>query len=167
MSDLTASKEMRRNSSISSNRTSSYDPFSHLIIHSVSTFARLMAFSRSWSSYKFIYLSMYKKIAPICYLTPFGFIVAAVLFASSDEKRSVDLLHLRQSFGLYVTGLFFILLYKVLGTDLFYADLSSLIVLIPLLILWFLGFKAAMQDKETPLPLVGQFYQKCFGFFGR
>jgi hypothetical protein len=114
-----------------------------------------------------LYFGMYKKIAPRCYLTPLGFIVAAVLFASSDEKRSVDLFHLRQAFGLYVTGLLFYLLYKALGTDLFYADLSSLIVLIPLLILWFLGFKAAMADKETPLPLVGRFYQKCFGFVGR
>jgi len=96
-----------------------------------------------------------------------GFIVAAVLFTSSDEKRSVDLFHLRQSFGLYVTGLFFYILYKALGTDLFYAELSSLIVLIPLMVLWFLGFKAAMEDKETPLPLVGQLYQKWFSFVGK
>lgn len=51
-------------------------------------------------------------------LTPLGFIIAALLFASRDEKRSVDLFHLRQSFGLYVTGLAFILLYKAVGSDL-------------------------------------------------
>ncbi|MES1249104.1 MAG: hypothetical protein ABUL46_00395, partial [Chitinophaga rupis] len=105
---------------------------------------------------------MYRKIAPLCYLTPLGFIVAALLFAARPEKRSVDHFHLRQPFGLYVTGLFFIILYKILGSELFYADLSSLIVLIPLLILWFLGFKAAMEDKETPMPLVGRIYQKWF-----
>lgn len=63
---------------------------------------------------------------------------------------------------LYVTSLFFIILYKILGSELFYANLSSLIVLIPLLILWFLGFKAAMEDKETPMPLMGRVYQKWF-----
>jgi len=110
---------------------------------------------------------MFTKIAPICYLTPLGFIVAAVLFASSDEKRPVDQFHLRQSFGLNVTGLCFYILYKILGTDLFYADLSSLIVLIPLMVLWFLGFKAAMEDKEAPLPLVGRAYQKWFAFVGK
>jgi len=110
---------------------------------------------------------MITKIAPKCYLTPFGFIVAAILFASSDEKRSVDQFHLRQSFGLYVTGLCLYILYKALGADLVSADLSSLIVLIPLMILWFLGFKAAMEDKETPMPFVGQFYQKWFAFVGK
>ena len=110
---------------------------------------------------------MYKKIAPLCYLTPLGFIIAALLYASRDEKRSIDQFHLRQSFGLYVTGLFFILLYKAFGSELFYADLSSLIVLIPLLLLWFLGFKTATEDKETPIPLIGRFYQKWFAFVGR
>lgn len=110
---------------------------------------------------------MYRKLAPLCYLTPLGFIVAALLIAARPEKRSVDLFHLRQSFGLYVTGLFFIMLYEILGSNLFYANLSSLIVLIPLLIKWFLGFKTAMEDKETPLPLVGRIYQKLFAFVGR
>jgi len=44
---------------------------------------------------------MYKKIAPVCYLTPLGFIIAALHFASRDEKCSADQFHLRQSFGLY------------------------------------------------------------------
>lgn len=110
---------------------------------------------------------MYKKIAPLCYLTPLGFIIAALLFAARDEKRPADLFHLRQSFGLYATGLFFVILYKVLGSELFYTNLSSLIVLIPLLILWFLGFKSATEDKETPMPIVGRLYQKWFAFVGR
>ena len=110
---------------------------------------------------------MYNKIAPLCYLTPLGFIVAALLFAARPEKRTVDLFHLRQSFGLYVTGLFFIVLYKFMGTELFYADLTSLIVLIPLLVLWFLGFKTSVEEKETPMPLVGRVYQKWFAFVGK
>lgn len=107
------------------------------------------------------------KIAPFCYLTPLGFILAALLYSTQNPKPPVVLFHLRQSFGLYVTGLFFIFLYKALGTELFYADLSSLIILIPLLLLWFLGFKAAIEDKETPMPIVGRLYQKWFAFVGR
>lgn len=114
-----------------------------------------------------LYSSMFRKIAPLCYLTFIGFIIAALLFAARDEKRSVDQFHLRQSFGLYVTAFLLYLPFRALGKDLDHADLSSLIVIIPLFILWFLGFKAAMGDKETPLPLVGRFYQKCFAFVGR
>jgi uncharacterized membrane protein len=110
---------------------------------------------------------MYNKLAPLCYLTPLGFLLAAPLFASRDEKLPVDRFHLRQSFGLYLTGLLFYLLFKLLGSDLFYADLPSLIVLIPLLLLWFLGFKTAMETKQTPMPLVGKLYQKWFAFVGR
>ena len=110
---------------------------------------------------------MFIKIAPRCYLTPIGFIIAAFLYAAGDEKRSVDLFHLRQSFGLYVTGFLSYLLYKIAGSELFSFDLSSLVVLIPLFVLWFLGFKAAMADKESPLPVVGPLYQKWFAFVGR
>lgn len=110
---------------------------------------------------------MYKKIAPLCYLTVFGFIVAAFLFAANENKRPVDAFHLRQSFGLYVTGLICYLAYQLAGSNLFYVDLSSLITLIPLLILWFLGFKAAMENKKTPLPIVGRLFQRVFAFVGR
>ena len=99
------------------------------------------------------------------------------LGATASELGSLLVAHaalLRQvggiiliALGLYVTGLCFYILYKILGKDLFYADLSSLMVLIPLVVLWFLGFKAAMEDKETPMPLVGWAFQKWFAFVGK
>jgi uncharacterized membrane protein len=92
--------------------------------------------------------------------------MAALLFAAQNKKASVDRFHLRQSFGLYTTCAFFYLLYKALGSDLFYADLGSLIVMVPFIVLWFLGFKAAMEGKQTPLPVVGPLYQKWFRFVG-
>jgi uncharacterized membrane protein len=110
---------------------------------------------------------MAKKIAPLCYLTFIGFIIAAFLFAARKEKSSVDRFHLRQSFGLYVTCFLFYSIYKALGSDLFYADIGSLIVMVPFIVLWFLGFKSAMDGKQTPLPVVGRFYQKWFRFVGR
>jgi uncharacterized membrane protein len=110
---------------------------------------------------------MYKKIAPLYYLTFFGFIAGALLFSSRPEKRSVDLFHMRQSFGLYATSFGCYLVFKLAGLELFYANIPSIIVTIPLFILWFLGFKAAIEDKETPLPLVGRLYQKWFAFVGR
>jgi uncharacterized membrane protein len=110
---------------------------------------------------------MFRRIAPLCYLTFIGFIIAALLFASRDKKSSIDQFHLRQSFGLYVTGLFFYFVYIAFGSNLLYTDLSSMVVFIPLLLLWFLGFKAAMEGKERPMPFVGLFYQKWFAFVGR
>jgi hypothetical protein len=112
-------------------------------------------------------IAMYRKIAPLFYLTIFGFIVAALLYASRDEKQSVDQFHLRQSLGLYVTGLCCYLLFNLFNAELFAFELPSLMVFIPLLILWFLGFKSAMQDQEKPLPVVGRLYQKLFGFVAR
>jgi len=102
------------------------------------------------------------KVAPFFYLTPIGFIVSAVFFAARENKRPIDAFHLRQALGLYVTGIIFYVLFAILGSDLFYTNLPQLIILIPLLILWFLGFKSAMNGKETPLPLVGRLYQKLF-----
>jgi uncharacterized membrane protein len=110
---------------------------------------------------------MTRKIAPLCYLTFIGFIIAALLFAARKEKLSVDRFHLRQSFGLYITCFLIYALYRAFGSDLFYADLGSLLVMIPFIVLWFIGFKAAMDGKLTPLPLVGRLYQHLFRFVGR
>jgi hypothetical protein len=106
------------------------------------------------------------KVAPFFYLTPIGFIVGAVIFAAQENKRSIDAFHLRQALGLYVTGILFYVLFAILGSNLFYTNLPQLIILIPLLILWFLGFKSAMDGKETPLPLMGRLYQKLFAKVG-
>jgi len=95
-----------------------------------------------------------------------GFIVGAVIFAAQENKRSIDAFHLRQALGLYVTGILFYVLFAILGSNLFYTNLPQLIILIPLLILWFLGFKSAMDGKETPLPLMGRLYQKLFAKVG-
>lgn len=107
---------------------------------------------------------MFKKIAPLPYLTILGFFVALILFKSRDEKRPVDGFHIRQALGLYLTGLLFILIYDLFGSNLFYAESSSLIVLIPLFVFWLLGFKWAMEDKEKPLPLIGRSFQQLFAF---
>ncbi len=110
---------------------------------------------------------MIRKITPLCYLTLIGFAIAALLFAARREKLAVDLFQLRQSFGLYLTSFCFYLLYKALGSDLLYTDLRSRFVFIPFIILWFLGFRAAMEGKQTPLPIVGRLYQKWFHFVAK
>ncbi|AXY74287.1 hypothetical protein D3H65_10000 [Paraflavitalea soli] len=107
---------------------------------------------------------MFKRIAPLCYLTVFGFIVAVIMFTERDEKKSVDSFHIRQALGLYLTGLLFMAIYSFLGSNLFYADLSSLVVLIPLFVLWLMGFKWAMEDKEKAFPIIGRSFQRLFSF---
>jgi uncharacterized membrane protein len=125
-------------------------------------------------SKKIVYLTclnpqivMYRKIAPLCYLTFIGFIVAALLYAAGDEKKSVDRFHLRQSLGLYVTALCCHLIFRLFNGDLITFEIPSLLVFIPLFILWFMGFNNAMNGQEKPLPVVGRLYQKLFGFVAR
>jgi hypothetical protein len=109
---------------------------------------------------------MFSKIAPQFYLTPLGFVKAAIAFASRDQKSMVDLFHLRQSLGLYITVLIVYLLFKMFDTDLSYGEPVSLITLAGLMVLWFLGFKSAMEGKTSPIPLLGLLYQKLFSFIG-
>lgn len=59
-----------------------------------------------------LHFGMFRRIAPLCSLTFIGFIIAALLFASRDKKSSIDQFHLRQSFGLYITGLFCYFVYE-------------------------------------------------------
>ena len=110
---------------------------------------------------------MPQSLAAKAYLSPIGFIRAVLEYAHQEEKSPVDLFHLRQSFGFYVMLVVIFLIYLVFGSNLFYSDFTSLIVSIPLGILWFLGFKAAMQGKEKPMPVVGNLFQKWFAFVGR
>jgi hypothetical protein len=107
---------------------------------------------------------MNKKIAPLCYLTPIGFSIAALLYSAGTEKTALDRFHLRQSFGLYLVGLFFYVLFKLHGSDLFYFEIHSIIVFIPLLIFWFLGFKWATEGKQKAYPVIGPLFQRWFRF---
>src|SRR5437868_2311617 len=105
-----------------------------------------------------------KTIAWVSYLTIIGWNVALVSYNGSPDKSSLAKFHLRQVFGIFVTGFalyivmlmmifvmpFFFFLYPLIGFAIF--------------ILWILGLIAAVNGEEKPVPVLGDFYQKTFTF---
>jgi uncharacterized membrane protein len=129
---------------------------------------------RMVGSKKIVYLTcqntqvaMYRKIAPLFYLTFLGFIVGVLLYASRDQNNPVDQFHMRQSIGLYITALCCHFIFTLFNSNLISFEIPSLLVFIPLFILWVMGFNNAMNGQEKPLPVIGRLYQKLFGFVAR
>jgi uncharacterized membrane protein len=105
-----------------------------------------------------------KTIAWVSYITIIGWIIALVSYNSSNDKSSLAKFHLRQSFGIFATGIalyivmimmlfvmpFFFFLYPIFGIGIF--------------ILWIMGLIGAVNGVEKPVPVLGDFYQKTFTF---
>ncbi len=105
-----------------------------------------------------------KTISWVSYITPIGWIVALVSYNSSNDKSSLARLHLRQTFGLFVTAIAL----NILSAMMFYvmSFFSFIIGLagIALFVLWILGLIAAINGEEKPVPVLGEFFQKTFTF---
>lgn len=114
-----------------------------------------------------------KTAAIVCYLTLIGFIVAIIL--NSNKKTKLGAFHLRQVMGFILTG---IVVWICLAIVMFVLFLllafmkSILVLLVPLIylafgvsmiVLWVLGFIAAINGQMKPMPVVGPMYQKWFG----
>lgn len=97
-----------------------------------------------------------KNIATIAYLTLVGLIVAFIM--NNDKKDAFASFHIGQSLGLGITGiaLVFVNIIPVLGW------IVSIIGCIILFILWVSGLVNALNAKQKPVPILGQYYQKWF-----
>ena len=105
-----------------------------------------------------------KTIAWVSYITIIGWIVALVTYNSSNDKSSLAKFHLRQAFGIFITG---IALYIVILMTLFIMPFFFFLypfIGIAIFILWILGLIAAANGEEKPVPVLGEFYQKTFTF---
>jgi len=108
---------------------------------------------------------MKKNIAMISYFTWIGWIVAIYLFSFKENRDSYTRFHIRQSFGLGLLVIFCYVISLLFDFSLLYFSLPSLLIFILLFVLWFLGFKSAMDEKERPLPIIGKYFQRWFSFF--
>ncbi|MBS1566555.1 MAG: hypothetical protein JST39_19380, partial [Bacteroidetes bacterium] len=93
---------------------------------------------------------MKKNIALLCYLTWIGWIIAFILNSTPGNSNSYTRFHLRQSFGLGLLVILVYLLFSFVGLDLVYFSIPSLLVFVVFFILWMIGFKSAMDEKEKP-----------------
>lgn len=107
-----------------------------------------------------------RTAAILAYLTPIGFVVAVVLH--SNKKTELGAFHLRQALGFLIIGF-------VLGVALFITAfiLAFIPVLGPIMVflLWSaawigglvllaMGLLAAIQGRQTPVPIIGEPIQK-------
>jgi hypothetical protein len=114
-----------------------------------------------------------KTAAIVAYLTFIGFIVAIIL--NSNKKTKLGAFHLRQVLGFILTLVVAWICVAILMFILFFllAFMKSvLVLLVPLLyfafgvsilVLWVMGFIAAINGQMKPMPVVGPLYQKWFG----
>jgi len=105
-----------------------------------------------------------KTISWLSYVTLIGWIIALIMYNSSNDKSSLARFHLRQSFGIFATG---IALYIAMILMIFIIPFLFFIIPfigIAIFILLILGLISAVNGEEKPVPVLGDFYQKTFTF---
>ncbi|MEJ8841854.1 hypothetical protein WG954_05615 [Lacibacter sp. H375] len=105
-----------------------------------------------------------KTIAWVSYLTLIGWIIAYVSYGNLNPKSSLATYHLRQSFGIMVTGLAIYIAFWMLVFMVPFLSFLITIIWIALVVLWVLGLISALNGEEKPLPVVGTYYQQWFQF---
>ena len=93
-----------------------------------------------------------RTIAIVSYLTIIGWVIA--LLMHQNNKSELGAFHLRQTLGLYLTGLIISFLY--------YIPFIGWILSLALFVFWVIGLVNAAQGEQKPIPLVGEFYQSLF-----
>lgn len=98
-----------------------------------------------------------KTAAILSYITVIGFIIAIVL--QGQKKTRLGAFHLRQSLGIYLTGV-------VAGLLVFIPIIGWVampVVGLALIVFWVMGLVAAAQGRMTPVPLIGEKIQDLLG----
>jgi len=98
-----------------------------------------------------------KTNAIIGYITMLGTIIAIIL--NMDKQNPFARFHIRQALGINIT-------YLLLGTIVGYFNSwgVSAAFYVFISVLWFYGFITMLQDKCSPVPFVGPYFQKWFTF---
>jgi len=98
-----------------------------------------------------------RTVAILAYLTIIGFIIALVI--QGGKKSRLGAFHLRQMLGLILAGL----IGSALSIVPLLGWLASTLVWLGLIVLWILGFIAALNREFKPVPLLGTYFQQWLG----
>lgn len=98
-----------------------------------------------------------KTAAILSYITVLGFIIALVLH--SQRRTRIGSYHMRQSLGIYLTGVVAGLLVFIP----FIGWIAMPVVGLVLMVFWIMGLVAAAQGRMQPVPLIGDKIQDLFG----
>lgn len=108
-----------------------------------------------------------KTPAILAYITLFGWVAAIVITSTSEKKNDLATLHIRQSLGLMLNILLFIVLQIVfLFIPFIGRGLSFVLILgyLAIIALWIIGLGYAIAGQQKPLPFVGKIYNKYLKF---
>ena len=109
------------------------------------------------------------KIAVIAHITIIGLVIAITM--NADKKSELATFYIRQVLGISVLGLlsaiivFGTALIPVIG-PLLIAPIVSVILFIPLLVLFIMSLLSAIKGKKKEVPVVGKMFQKWFASIG-
>jgi uncharacterized membrane protein len=107
---------------------------------------------------------MNKKTASIVsYITIIGWLIS--YFTTKDQQRDpLVKFHLKQSLGLFIVSILFNIATTIIG--IIVPTIASIISLVGLVffVLIILGIINASNEKETPLPIIGNLFVSKFNF---
>ena len=104
-----------------------------------------------------------KTVAIISYLSIIGWIIAYVMYG--NNKTQLGAYHLRQTIALFVVGILtwvvqmFLIFIPVIG---WIIGIFLNFVYLLLFVLWIIGFIAAINGQEKPMPVIGKKAQEWF-----
>ena len=104
-----------------------------------------------------------KTVAIVCYLSIIGWIIAYVLYGNT--KTQLGAYHLRQTITLFIAGIItwmvqmFLIFIPVIG---WIIGILLIFVYLLLFVLWIIGFIAAINGQEKPMPVIGKKAQEWF-----
>ena len=100
-----------------------------------------------------------KTMAIISYITIIGTLIAFIM--NQNKRNYFAAFHIRQSLGIFLTGLVVNFLQR-------YIDYNWLDVVLSLgvFVLWIVGLIAAIQGEEKTVPLLGDQFQEWFRNIG-
>lgn len=97
-----------------------------------------------------------KNTAIIAYITLIGLIIAFVM--NNDKKNAFAAFHIRQSLGLCITGIAL----GVVSMVPFLGWIIYIIGVFVLLYMWIVGLVNAINEKEKPVPFLGEKFSEWF-----
>lgn len=101
-------------------------------------------------------ISSGKNIAIIAYITLIGLIIAFVM--NNDKKDAFASYHIRQSLGLMCAGIALSIFSPIPFLGWAVAVFGSLFILV----LWVIGLLNAVNGKQAPVPVLGEYFEKWF-----
>ena len=108
-----------------------------------------------------------KLIAVISYITIVGWVIAYILNQDTKNKSDLATFHLRQTFGLFLSGLIVYVAAQVI-TEMpilgFMGTLVSIAGSVFFFILWLLGLMYALQGEKKPVPVLGIYFEEKITF---